>query len=83
MVPGIWCIVSSIAPFAAFQWFGFAAFCKLQKHELGTFAPEIIKYGIELNQSMPGFENKPQWCFEEPPIPYLHIGGAIEFRYRQ
>ena len=42
MIPGIWCIVSSIAPFAAFQWFGFAAFCKLQKHELGNFDPQVI-----------------------------------------
>ena len=28
VLPGIWCIVTSMAPFAAFQWFGFAAFLK-------------------------------------------------------
>ena len=80
MVPGIWCIVSSLSPFAAFQWFGFAAFCKLQSHELGTFAPEVIEYGKDNNFSMPGTEEKPEWCFKDPPIPYMHIGGALELR---
>ena len=80
MVPGIWCIVSSLAPFAAFQWFGFAAFCKLQKHELGNFAPQIMEYGKVNNLTMPGTEEKPDWCFQDPPIPHVHIGGALEFR---
>ena len=80
VMPGIWCIVASMAPFAAFQWFGFAAFCKLQKHELGNFPPEVIEYGQINNLTMPGQEDKPSWCFEDPPIPYLHVGGMPELK---
>ena len=56
VLPGIWCIVASMAPFAAFQWFGFAAFCKLQKHEMGDFPQKVIDYGQTHNLSMPGEE---------------------------
>ena len=80
VLPGIWCIVTSMAPFAAFQWFGFAAFCKLQKHEMGNFPEEVIEYGQIHNLTMPGQEDKPTWCYEEPPIPYIHVGGMPQFK---
>ena len=80
VLPGIWCIVTSMAPFAAFQWFGFAAFCKLQKHEMGNFPEEVIEYGRIHNLTMPGQEDKPTWCYEEPPIPYIHVGGMPQFK---
>ena len=80
LLPGIWCIVASMAPFAAFQWFGFAAFCKLQKHEMGNFPKEVIEYGQIHNLTMPGQDDKPEWCFEDPPIPYIHVGGMPEFK---
>ena len=74
MLPGMWCIVASLSPFAAFQWFGFAAFCKLQSHELATFPAPIIKYGEVNNFTMPGGKEKPSWCYLDPPIPYYHLG---------
>merc|ERR1712150_395801 len=62
MIPGMWCIVASLLPFAAFQWFGFAVFCKLQKHELSKLPQTIISYGTKLNLTMPGDDLKPNWC---------------------
>lgn len=80
IVPGIWCIVSSLAPFAAFQWFGFAAFCKLQKDEMANFPDEILDYAEENNLTMPGQDDKPEWCLKDPPIPYWYLGGNLEFK---
>ncbi len=80
MMPGIWCIISAVAPFAAYQWFGFAAFCKLNRHEMGTLAEDIVDYGLRYNLSMPGQDEKPQWCFQEPPIPFMHLGGIADFK---
>ena len=74
MIPGMWCIVAALLPFAAFQWFGFAAFCKLQKHELSNFPASISDYGTKLNLTMPGSDSKPEWCSSDPPIPFLALG---------
>ena len=74
MIPGMWCIVAALLPFAAFQWFGFAAFCKLQKHELSNFPASISDYGTKLNLTMPGSDSKPDWCSSDPPIPFLALG---------
>ena len=77
MIPGMWCIVATLLPFAAFQWFGFAAFCKLQKYELSHFPKKITDYGIKLNLTMPGNEPKPEWCFADPPIPFIALGTVL------
>ena len=74
MIPGMWCIVASLLPFAAFQWFGFAVFCKLQKHELSKLPQSITSYGNKLNLTMPGDDLKPNWCHIDPPIPYFELG---------
>lgn len=77
IVPGIWCIVASLAPFAAFQWFAFATFCRLEKSEMARMAKHIRAYGKEHELLMPGDPNrKPVWCSQDPPIPYFHLGGG-------
>ena len=78
MIPGMWCIVASLLPFAAFQWFGFAVFCKLQKHELSKLPQTIISYGTKLNLTMPGDDLKPNWCNIDPPIPYFELGRYLK-----
>ena len=81
LAPGIWCIVAALAPFAAFQWFGFAAFCKLQKHEMSHLPKMVLDYGLENNLTMPGQEEKPDWCFKDPPIPYYYLNkDLLNFR---
>jgi hypothetical protein len=77
LVPGIWCIVASLSPFAAFQWFAFAAFCKLQKSELAEMPLQVLDYGKVHNLTMPGDDNKPDWCTQDPPIPYFNLGIQI------
>ena len=77
MIPGMWCIVASLLPFAAFQWFGFAVFCKLQKHELSKLPQSITSYGSKLNLTMPGDDLKPDWCHIDPPIPYFELGKQV------
>ena len=73
MLPGIWCIVASLAPFGAFQWFAFAAFCKLKTFEIGQFHEKIYEYGTSHNLSMPGADTKPEWCYKDPPVPHYHL----------
>ena len=82
MIPGMWCIVASLLPFAAFQWFGFAVFCKLQKHELSKLPQSITSYGNKLNLTMPGDDLKPNWCHIDPPIPYFEL-GRLDVVFRQ
>ena len=63
ILPGMLNLILCLGPFAAYQWYVFATFCKLRAAEV--VLPSVIVNAAERNgYVLPGAENKPEWCFK-------------------
>ena len=63
-------------PFAAYQWFAYAAFCRLNESDVDISA-DIKQYGKEKGLKMPGGSEKPDWCKNDPPISYFSVQSMV------
>ena len=84
LIPGLWNIILTIAPFAGYQWYAYTAFCPSNipsndnRPIFNVDLPEeIMKYGEDHNLLRP-FVNMnnsiaADWCEAEPPISYHHV----------
>ena len=45
LIPALLCAVTSVSPFALFQWYGFTEFCSVTKPQM-NFDEAVIDYGV-------------------------------------
>jgi hypothetical protein len=64
--------VLCLFPFAAYQWFAYAAFCRLTASDVELSAT-VKQYGADHGLKMPGDTAKPDWCRNDPPISYFSV----------
>jgi len=63
-------------PFAAYQWFAFAAFCRLGPTDV-DLTEDVQKYGRDNGHKMPGDSVKPDWCKNDPPLSYFSVQSMM------
>jgi len=71
IIPGLFHMIGSVAPFALFQWFCFTHFCRITK-----VSPDIPEYIVDYGRSnllKVAGDPPSSWCNDDPPLSYSYV----------
>ncbi len=72
ILPGCVSVIASTAPFLAFQWYSYRAFCESDAEDF-DLSQRDLDAAKKNGFVTPGAEERGAWCQDDPPVSYVHV----------